>query len=463
MKSTFTRSGYRLVALLLCIAAMQILSVRMASALAGEVHMHDPSTVIRCDGRYYVFSTGPGIPIFTSDDGWTWQRSGRVFDQVPESVHSVVPLNKNAVAWAPDITYRNGEYLLYYAISSWGSNVSAVGLMTSPTLNQKNPRYKWTDRGLVVNSVKGENLNAIDPGVLQAPDNTLWLTYGSYIGNVQLVQLDPRTGLRIAKDSPTYILSSESEASDIIYHDGFYYLFVNRGSCCRKKDSNYTIRMGRSRSVTGPYLDPWGEDMAHGGGALFLASHANLIGPGHFGLLIEDGIEKFSSHYEADLNNGGTSVLDIQPLLWRQNGWPAPGSDPADGAWQLRSKRTGQIIETSSTAGQQNLTVQQGRYNVLDTQKWQLTRAGKYYKLLAIDGKQALQAATSEPALQIAPVSDTINQLWQIDQTTDGSYRIEAADNKLALTAATSGANPTQLNLKKYNGDDAQKWFIVAP
>jgi arabinan endo-1,5-alpha-L-arabinosidase len=443
---------------------MQLLYAHTAAALTGEVHMHDPSTVIRCDGRYYVFSTGPGIPIYSSDDGWTWQRSGKVFDEVPESVHSVVPLNKKSLVWAPDVIQHNGEYYLYYSISSWGSNVSAVGLMTNPTLNQKDSRYKWTDRGLVVNSVTGENLNAIDPGVLQAPDNTLWLTYGSYIGNVQLVQLNPKTGLRIAKDSPTYILSSESEASDLIYHDGFYYLFVNRGSCCRKKDSTYNIRMGRSKTVTGPYLDPWGNDMAHGGGTLFLSSHANLIGPGHFGWLIEDGVEKFSSHYEADLNNGGTSVLDIQPLRWKQDGWPAPGSDPANGTYQIRSKRTGQIIQTITAAGQEIPAVKQGRYIVLDTQRWQLTRTGRYYKLLSIDGKLALQTATApEPTLEAAPASDAQNQLWQIDQATDGSYRIESAADKLALTAATGGTNPTQLDLKKYTGDDTQKWFIAAP
>src|SRR6185312_8698765 len=264
MKSVFASRRYPFLALLFCLVTMQFFRADRAAALTGEVHMHDPSTVVRCDGRYYVFSTGRGIPIFSSNDGWTWERSGKVFDQVPESVHAVVPLNKDALVWAPDIIHHNGEYYLYYSISSWGSNVSAVGLMTNPTLNQKDARYRWTDRGLVVNSVKGENLNAIDPGVMEAPDHTLWLTYGSYIGNVQLVQLDPKTGLRIAKDSPTYILSSESEASDIIYHDGFYYLFVNRGSCCRKKDSTYNIRMGRSKTVTGPYLDPWGEDMAHG-------------------------------------------------------------------------------------------------------------------------------------------------------------------------------------------------------
>ncbi len=198
MTSTGTRQDRVGLGLLFGIIGL-ILAAPSAWALDGDTRVHDPSTVIQCDGRYYVFTTGRGIPILSSDDGWTWKRSGHVFEDVPDSVHSVVPLNKNALVWAPDICRRNGQYFLYYSISSWGSNVSAVGLMTNPTLNANDPKYKWTDGGLVINSVAGEKLNAIDPGVLRAPDGTLWLTYGSYIGNVQLVQLDPKTGGRIAK------------------------------------------------------------------------------------------------------------------------------------------------------------------------------------------------------------------------------------------------------------------------
>jgi hypothetical protein len=135
-----------------------------------------------------------------------------------------------------------------------------------------------------------------------------------------------------------------------------------------------------------------------------------------------------------------------------------------DGVYQIRSRRTGQIIETSVADGQQSAHVMQGRYIVLDTQQWQISRAGQYYKLLSKDGKQALQAVTaSELVLEARPASEDVSQLWQIDQTTDGSYRIESAVNKLALTAATGGTNPTRLDLKKYTGDDAQKWILAVP
>src|ERR1039457_3979652 len=169
-----------------------------AWALDGAIGIHDPSTVIKCDGNYYVFGTGRGISVLTSSNGFDWQRGGRVFDRIPDSVRQFCPKNDGQSVWAPDIIKLNGEYYLYYAISSWGQFVSAVGLMTNPTLNTNSPDYKWTDCGMVVHSSKGEDLNAIDPGVCRASDGTLWLCYGSYHGNIELVELNPKTGLRIA-------------------------------------------------------------------------------------------------------------------------------------------------------------------------------------------------------------------------------------------------------------------------
>jgi arabinan endo-1,5-alpha-L-arabinosidase len=133
-----------------------------ALALEGAIGVHDPSTVAICEGKYYVYGTGRGISVLTSSNGFDWERGQRVFDRIPESVKSYVPKNNGADVWAPDIIKLNGEYYLYYSISFWGQYVSAVGLMTNPTLNTNSPDYKWTDRGMVVHSVEGENLNAID-------------------------------------------------------------------------------------------------------------------------------------------------------------------------------------------------------------------------------------------------------------------------------------------------------------
>ena len=191
-----------------------------------------------------------------------------------------------------------------------------------------------------------EDSNAIDPGVFHDPTNgTLWLTYGSYFGYIRLVELNPKTGKRLYPDRKPVNVAINSEASIMIFRDGWYYLLVTHGSCCAGANSSYNIRMGRAKKVTGPFLDNMGIDMLQGGGKLFLGSGGRYVGPGHFGLLdLGDGVQKFSCHYEADLDRGGVSVLDIRPLLWR-DGWPVAGENVKGGTYAIESARTGTALE----------------------------------------------------------------------------------------------------------------------
>ena len=338
---------HRIVRCLIHGLALLGLSAQVAWPIDGAVTIHDPSTVVVCDGRYYVYGTGRGISCLTSKDGYTWERGPRVFDRIPESVHAFVPDNDGAGVWAPDVVKLNRGYGLYYAVSKWGTSESAaIGLVTSPTLDPQDARYKWTDQGMITHSLPKDDYSAIDPGVCRAPDGTLWMCSGSFHGKIQLVQLNPETGRRIAPDTPASIIGSGAEASDLIFHDGYFYLFLNRGSCCQGKNSTYNIRVGRSRKVTGPYLDRHGDDMTRGGGTLFAAAEGKLIGPGHFGLLADDGVEKFSCHYEADLDHGGRPTLAIRPLLWTPDGWPLAGNDDfATGTYQIRSQQIGTVLQ----------------------------------------------------------------------------------------------------------------------
>jgi arabinan endo-1,5-alpha-L-arabinosidase len=446
---------------LFCAFTILGLSVTAVRALDGMIGVHDPSTVAVCEGSYYVYATGRGISVLTSSNGFDWQRGQKVFERVPDSVHQFAPLNDGQLVWAPDIIKLNGEYYLYYAISAWDVYVSAVGLLTSPTLDPNNPNYKWTDHGMVVHSSQGENLNAIDPGVLHAPDGTLWICYGSYHGNIELVQLDPQTGLRIATNSPVTVIANQSEASDIIYHEGYYYLFVNHGGCCQGSNSTYNIRVGRSQKVTGPYLDRFGDNMADGGGTFFLAAEGKDIGPGHFGLLLDDGVEKFSCHYEAEIGRAGRSILDIRPLLWTTDGWPLPGENLRDGTYQIRSQRTGTILECSTNTATPG-RVQTARYLSRDNQKWNITPAGNgFYKIVNTTGDKAL--ATADGTTMVAPFTGADNQLWKLDQLSDGSYRIAAKTGKLALTATFKTRPGTGLALEPFTGDNAQRWIVTTP
>jgi arabinan endo-1,5-alpha-L-arabinosidase len=443
-----------LVILTLCLSASPL----FAGNLTGDIRVHDPSTVIACDGRYWVYSTGAGIVVHSSADGLTWRREPPVFQSIPESVRAASPLNDGSDVWAPDIAKINGQFYLYYAVSSWGSAASAIGLATSPTLTPTDPHYKWTDHGIVIKSVEGQQLNCIDPCIVKAPDGTLWLSYGSYIGVVEVVQLDPATGLRITPDSQRYPLSSASEASAIIHHGDYYYLFVDRGSCCSGRISTYNMRMGRSAKVTGPYLDRYGADMLHGGGSLFLASEGKKVGPGHFGLVMMDGLERFSCHWEADADHGQSSVLDIRPLLWH-DGWPVAGDDPADGVYQIRNQRTGYVLGIAGL-GAEGTPVKQERYITATSQRWQLKNiGGERYQISGLESGLSLGLSANSVAMR----GGDGRQVWSVQQVDDGSFRLITLDGKALTEVGGKGTHPGELDLEPYAASDAQKWLIIKP
>lgn len=283
----------------------------------------DPSTIVKCKDEFWVFYTGRGVPSFHSRDLVKWEPGPPVFRTAPEWIAAAVPENRNMNYWAPDVIHLGDRYLLYYSTSSFGKITSAIGLATTPTLDPADPAYHWTDQGIVVQSREGGDFNTIDPSVFADDNGTLWLSFGSYWSGIKLVQLDPQTGKRLTPDSPISALAYNKsiEASCLYKHDSYYYLFVNWGSCCKGVDSTYNIRVGRSRRITGPYVDQDGVDMLKAGGTLLLSNKGPLFGPGHAGILVNDGKSWFTSDFEGDRRMGGKATLAIMPLSWK-SGWP---------------------------------------------------------------------------------------------------------------------------------------------
>lgn len=191
------------------------------------------------------------------------------------------------------------------------------------TLDPNDPDYKWTEPALVIKSNPRWDFNAIDPGVIADQQGNLWMSFGSFWSGIKMIQLDPNTGKRISPDSPIYSLAhyDSIEAPFIYFYDGYYYLFVDWGMCCRGADSTYNMRVGRSMKITGPYLDKEGKDMLTGGGTLLLDTDGPFIGPGHPGIIKEDNNYLLSMHYYNGARRGASQYA-IRPFEWDDEGWP---------------------------------------------------------------------------------------------------------------------------------------------
>ena len=303
------------------------------SAQVYPIRAHDPS-IIKTDSTYYIFATGRGILFWSSTDRQHWQFRGRIFNRTPDWVYQVVP-DFNGDMWAPDISYYNGKYYLFYAVSKFERNTSAIGLATNVTLNPDDPNYYWDDHGVVVRSIPGRDLwNAIDPNLAVDEQGTPWLVLGSFWDGIKLVKLDT-SRTRIAEPEQWYTVACRPrtfglddtlpgdgaiEAPYIIHRNGYYYLFVSFDYCCRGVRSNYKVAVGRSKQIFGPYVDRSGKRMTDGGGTIIVEGNKHFPGLGHNAILHDDGKDYIVLHaYDAELH--GVPDLAILPIQWVDD-WP---------------------------------------------------------------------------------------------------------------------------------------------
>lgn len=298
---------------------------------------HDP-VIIREGDRYYVFGTGvPGdkgryILSRTSTDLKHWTANGPLFTQIPDWAQKAVPGTKEM--WAPDVSFVNGEYRLYYAVSTFGSNRSAIGLFTSPTLDPKAANYGWKDQGMVLMSTEKDDFNAIDPNFIVDAQGRHWLALGSFWTGLKLFPLDARTGKPTADAKPYSIARRPApagapapvEAPFIIPHGGYYWLLASYDYCCKGVNSTYYTVVGRSKEITGPYLGRDGSPMMQGGGSIFLRAdlpeQQRFRGPGHPGAFQDKDGTWYVVYHAYDRQNNGASTLRIAPIHWDAEGWP---------------------------------------------------------------------------------------------------------------------------------------------
>jgi arabinan endo-1,5-alpha-L-arabinosidase len=286
--------------------------------VSGDFTVHDPSMVKAANGTYIIASTGANLELRTSTDRVNWRRAGVVWPNgAPWTTQFTLG---SSVLWAPDISFHNGRYYLYYAASSFGSRNSGIFLATSTT----GAAGSWTNLGVVTQTSDANDYNAIDPNLVVDASGRWWLTFGSFWSGIKMIRIDPATGKQLAADRTLYALaqrpasvSGAIEAPFIIQRGGFYYLFASFDFCCRGTSSTYRVMVGRSASITGPYADRAGVPMTSGGGTEVLATHGTIFGPGGQSLIADaDGWLMIYHYYTAT-----DSRLGMNHVGW-SGGWP---------------------------------------------------------------------------------------------------------------------------------------------
>ncbi len=296
----------------------------------------DPS-IIRQGSNYFAFSTDVAgftthghLPIHCSPDGIAWTVCGSIFpNDFPAWVRKEVPGVSGL--WAPDISYFNGEYHVYYNGSTLGSQETVIGLVTNVTLDATDPNYKWVDRGMVLKSKAGDDFNALDPSILVDGDGRVWLTYGSYWTGIKQQEIDATNGMLRASNAKRYDLASRPgvpnnpiEGASLVHHGGYYYLFVSVDYCCEQSvaDDNYKQAVGRSTSPHGPFVDEDGRPMMGGGGTVLLRGDSRWNAPGGGSAFFDaEKGESLIIFHAQDLGQDAAPVQWVKRLGWA-NDWP---------------------------------------------------------------------------------------------------------------------------------------------
>nr|WP_319219606.1 arabinan endo-1,5-alpha-L-arabinosidase [uncultured Trichococcus sp.] len=333
---------------------------------------HDPTMIQdRKSGLYYLFSTDSvvegtytsGIQVRKSADRIHWEYLGTAFEGVPEEAFAWT--NAEGL-WAPEIIEYEGQYRMYYSASTFGSTTSCIGLATAPEL-----QGPWEHQALVVRTdSKIAAHNAIDANVVWDKEGKMWLCYGSFFGGIYLLQLDPQSGLPLEADDfgiciakrDRSILDGAIEGAFIFHHEelDYYYLFSSYDSLF----DTYNVRVARSRTIQGPYLDQAGNSMLqtelHDSvgtkvlGSYQFAEDIAWMAPGHNSIFQEAGNKNtYMVHHVRIASDLNKPLTFIRKIHWLKNGWPVVSPEYISGA------------ETASDSGLPVVTVLAGDWELV--------------------------------------------------------------------------------------------------
>jgi arabinan endo-1,5-alpha-L-arabinosidase len=443
-------------------------------AMSGTLNSADPSPLVwDGSGTFYQFTTGTqGVWYSTSPNITTWTAGGYVSPTgtngvYPSWIQTYVPSWTVGDIWAPDVVKIGSTYYMYYAVSSFGTSTSAIGLATATSLQSMN----WQDKGVVVSSNGASNaLNAIDPALFQDSTNgTLWLSYGSYFGGIAVVQIDPSTMKVKSGATPTVIaggnpVGANWEGSYITQSGGDYYLWANRGQCCEGVNSTYTIVVGRSTAVTGPYVNESGTTLTASGanGTLMWGNVANKLSPGGPGVLTQNGCNYFSYFYY-DSNQSGNTFLDILELTYA-GGWPVLTSSFTVGDCGSLAVSPATYSFPAAAAGSETVTVTANEsWTVSSSQSW-LTYSPSSGTNDGAVKMSATANSGANPRSGVLTLTAPGGQSATVNVTQPGTNSLSVAPTSLTL-ANTASANLITVtsNVAWTASSDSTSWLTVSP
>ena len=434
-----------------------------ALELTGITNSHDPSTLAKDGNTYFQFTTGEGIWFSRSSDMVNWGNPGTVFDTGwPNWINDAVP-DFDGHFWAPDIIQMGDYYYLYYSASTFGSSRSAIGVVRTTSLNNPN----WQDLGVVVQSYGGNNeINAIDPALFRDHDGRVYMSYGSWFGGLGIAEVNQNNGKLSSSVQPIFGGNHQSiEAPYIARNGDYYYLFFTRGNCCQGVNSTYQVQVARSNSVFGPYT---------GERNLIPNVSGNRKGPGHIGIIKQDGCNYTTTHYY-DLNDNGAAKLDIQRMDF-VGGWPTMTSNFSsihscggfsEGQYQLQSRHSGKALEVESGSTDNGGNVAQYDFNNWLHQKWYLVDhgTGTYSIINALSNKSLdIWEQNSANGANIAQWEywGGPGQKWRLNSVNGNAVEIESnLSNKLLDVDANSTANGANILQWSRTGGYNQHWLML--
>ena len=337
-------------------------SINTRDNLHLNINVQDPSIIMH-DGRYYLFHTGRGISNWVSRDKVNWVRLNPVFNSAPVWTEKIDPNSDNYIS-APDISYHNGKYFLYYSVSSSDFHNSAIGLATNQSINPSDPDFKWEDQGMVIGSNSGKNRwYATDPALIFDENDTPWLAFASHQTGIKIVRLknDLKTVEILSDTSEVYTIAKRGRVQNveeenttgtsriemdndgsnrnsvirqeqrlksctlsapfIFKRDKYFYLFVTSEYCRQVEDFSHEIIVGRSKSITGPYVGTDGELMDNGGGSTLTRGNEEYSGVAHNSIYQFDEKNYLVGHAYNRGSEGGTKLIILE-MIWNDNNWP---------------------------------------------------------------------------------------------------------------------------------------------